>query len=114
MIKYICEQESTEWDMNIPFKELIDYNNDCIINRDWKKSKHDNCYDGCCIYVKHPENDCYETMIGLADDGFVYIGDGSINDGELVSIEEGLMELFMNREYIKLLRENNKILGEGI
>lgn len=100
-------EQSYDWDMDISFKELINHNKDCIINTEWNKTKHDNCYTGCCIYLKHPDSDKYETMIGLGDSGFTYLGDGCYS-GPKVSIEEGLMELFMNRDYQKMLDKNKE------
>ena len=113
MIKYISEKESNDWDMDISFEELINYNEDCIINTEWNRTKHDNCYTGCCIYLKHPGKDEYEVMLGLNDDGFTYIGDGGFKEGQIVPIEDGLMGLMMNREYQRLLnhnKEHNKLI----
>lgn len=107
MNKFIIEMNSSDWDMDIPFEELIAYNKDCIINRDWNRTKHDNCYSGCCIYLRHPNSyDRYEIMIGLNDEGFTYLGEGSYDGGSKVDIAEGLIELKMNRDYQKLLDKN--------
>lgn len=116
MIKdIISDAQSAKWDMDISFKELIDYNKDCMINREYRKSKHDDCYDGCCIYLKYPNKDEYEVMIALSDDGFVYLGDGTCENKQIIPIVEGLMELLMNKEYKKLMKENyRRLVEEGL
>lgn len=99
-------KESYDWDMDISLHDLIEYNDDCIINREWHKTKHDNCYTGCCIYLRHPESKGeYDVMIGLNDDGFTYLGEGHFN-GPKVSIDTAMAELIMNRNYLKLLSDN--------
>lgn len=103
------ERSSYDWDMDISFEEIIAFNIDCKIDRYWDKTKHDNAYDGVCIYMNHPKgNGDYEVMIGINDDGYVYLGDGYGLNYPSIPINQGLIELKMNRDYIKLLEKNKE------
>lgn len=110
IIKLINKEENKNWDMCIPVKQLILSNTDCFIDRNWEGTKHEsNCYKGICLYLKSPDSDEYETMLAISDNGFEYIGDGTHNHKETnkITIEEGIVELVMNRDYLKMLKKNN-------
>lgn len=110
IIKLINKEENKNWDMCIPVKQLILSNTHCFIDRNWTGSKHEpNCYKGICLYLKGPDSEEYETMLAISDDGFEYIGEGSHNHKETtkITIEEGIVELVMNRDYLRLLQHNN-------
>lgn len=69
-MKYV---QSKLWHMNMTLEEIVKLNLECKVDRNYKAHKHDDCFNGYCVYVKHPEdsvNTC-RTMIGITRDGLL-------------------------------------------
>ncbi len=78
----------------------------CRVDRNYKRHKLDDCYNGYCMYLKHPNSDKYSLMIGIYHDGFMYIGDGENNDLIFEDTNGVLKEMFFYGEWIKYKNEN--------
>lgn len=116
MVDEIKTYQSSNWDMNISLKELIDFSTYCYVDRNYKKlSSHNDCgaYDGISIYLKHPNSDKYSLMIGISEDGFVYIADSTptIAECEKSWSLPAIMEMYHYGHYLEA-KENNKRMNE--
>ena len=116
MVDEIKTYQSRNWDMDISLKELIDYSTYCYVDRKYKKlNSHNDCgaYDGICIYLKHPNNDKYSLMIGISEDGFVYVADSTptIEECEKSWSLQVIMEMYYYGHYLES-KENNKRMNE--
>lgn len=100
--------ESSRWDMDISFEELIKHNKLCYVDREYKSHKHDEgCYDGYCLYLKHPNNVEYSLMIGIREDGFMYIGEGKkCENATLEDTKYVIKEMMKYREFMEIKLEN--------
>lgn len=75
--------QSKKWDCIFTLDELVKFNEgNCLLNINYSRHKYDECYGGYLMYLKNPnKNDRREVLeIGIAEDGFVYVGDTYIND----------------------------------
>ena len=75
--------QSKKWDCIFTLDELVKFNEGtCLLNINYSRHKYDECYGGYLMYLKNPnKNDRREVLeIGIAEDGFVYVGDTYIND----------------------------------
>lgn len=75
--------QSKKWDCIFTLEELVKFNEgNCLLNINYSRHKYDECYGGYLMYLKNPnKNDRREVLeIGIAEDGFVYVGDTYIND----------------------------------
>lgn len=96
-IKY---QVSKEWDMNISFEELIEYNKDCKIQLN---AIHNfETFNGFLLYLSYPnKKEKYTVQLGITDDGFQYEGNyGCCDKYKTIPIEEGLKILEIYRQLI--------------
>lgn len=101
-IEELYKYESSRWDMNISLKEVLEHSKVCKVDREYRAHKSDDCYHGYCMYVKHPDSDNYRTQIGIFEDGFTYLGDGTGGeDLPFEDIDNVLKEMFIYGEYIK-------------
>lgn len=107
--KFANFTQSELWDMNISLEELIKHNPICKLDRNYKAHKYDDCFHGYCMYVTHPKSSRkFETMIGIREDGFVYIGDGA--PGKILPVVEtkdAILEMEKHRDKVvkQLLQE---------
>lgn len=109
-------QSLTEWDMDVSLEEILLNNEECMADRNYKAHKFDSCFQGYCMYLKHPQNVAYETMIGIHKDGFTYLGDGLPNkDLPMENTLEIVKEMILYRDWV-MKKENNKykLLSKGI
>lgn len=112
----IMQNQSKRWDMNISLEDLLRANKECIVDRSYKAHKYDDCFHGYCMYLKHPQNTKYETMIGIFEDGFTYLGDGlpRRNFPMENTLEVG-KEMILYRDWIMQKEKNkSKLLSKGI
>ena len=75
--------QSKKWDCIFTLDELVKFNEgNCLLNINYSRHKYDECYGGYLMYLKNPnKNNKKEVLeIGIAEDGFVYVGDTYIND----------------------------------
>jgi len=110
-MKYV---QSKLWHMNMTLEEIVKLNLECKVDRNYKAHKSDDCFNGYCIYVKHPEDtsDIARTMIGITRDGFTYLGDGAPDkDYPMENISEVLEEMYLYRDWL-LKKEDNEINGK--
>lgn len=106
---------SKDFDMNIPFEDLIKYNKTCKIDLD--STHHFDTYEGILIYVSHPNNkEKFSKELGADEDGIMYEGDYGCEDSfKEIPIEEGLKiletyrELLNNKNELELLLLKNKL-----
>lgn len=91
---------SKNFDMNIPFEELIKYNQTCKI--DLNSTHHFETYEGILIYVSHPKaKEKFSIELGVDEDGIMYEGDyGCQEQFKEIPIEEGLNILSKYRELL--------------
>lgn len=91
---------SKNFDMNISFEELIEYNQTCKI--DLNSTHHFETYEGILIYVSHPQiYQKFSIELGVDEDGIMYEGDyGCREEFEEIPIEEGLNILGKYRELL--------------
>lgn len=101
MAESLWEYQSKLWDMDISLENLLEKNPNCKVDRNYKRHKLDDCYDGYCMYLKHPNSGAYSLMIGINHDGFMYIGDGENNNLILEDTNNVLKEMFFYGEWVK-------------
>ena len=91
---------SKNFDMDISFEELINFNKTCKI--DLKSNHHFESFNGILIYVSHPNNkEKFTIELGVTEDGFVYEGDYGCEDSfKEIPIEEGLKILETYRQLV--------------
>ncbi|MBE6067745.1 MAG: hypothetical protein E7211_08645 [Clostridium lundense] len=112
----VIQHQSERWDMNISLEDLLRANKECMVDRNYKAHKYDDCFHGYCMYLKHPQNTEYETMIGIFEDGFTYLGDGlpTKNFPMENTLEVG-KEMILYRDWIMQKEKNkSKLLSKGI
>lgn len=101
----LYEYQSIRWDMNIRLEDLLEFNDTCRVEREYKSHKSDNCFDGYCMYLKHPNNEDEDyVMIGIWEDGFTYLGDtylGGTSDIPLHKTIDIVIEMFFYGEWFK-------------
>jgi hypothetical protein len=92
---------SKNFEMNITFEELINYNKTCKI--DLSSTHHFETYEGILIYVSHPQGkEKFSIELGVDEDGIMYEGDyGCQEEFKEIPIEEGLNILHKYRELHK-------------
>ena len=105
-VEALWDYQSKLWDMDISLSELLESNDVCKVDRNYKRHKLDDCYDGYCMYLKHPKSDEYGLMIGINHDGFMYIGDGENKELDFEETSGVLKEMFFYGEYIRYKTEN--------
>lgn len=106
---------SKNFDMNIPFNELIKFNRTCKI--DLNSTHHFESYNGILLYLSRPNNkEPFSIEIGITEDGFIYEGDyGCGNNFKEIPIEQGLKilqtygDLINNASKLEGLLLNNKL-----
>jgi hypothetical protein len=98
--------------MDISLSDLLEANEKCKVDRNYKRHKYDDCYDGYCMYLKHPTRDDYSIMVGIHSDGFMYIGDGCNNNLELEDTIGIVREMFFYGEWIRYKSDNLYKKGE--
>lgn len=101
----LYKYQSSKWDMDITLEELLSSNTKCRFDTNYKAHKYDECYGRYCMYLKHPKKDEYSIMMGIAEDGFVYIGDGGDSELDFEEIDYALREMFFWGEHIKASQE---------
>lgn len=107
--------QSKNWDMDITFEELVKHNEHCKVDRDYKLHKSDSCYRGYCMYLKHPNSEKYTTMIGIGEDGFMYIGDSCEVNFPLEHTEYIVQEMELYKDWINKMELNKvKLMNKGI
>lgn len=81
---------SKNFDMNISFEELINYNKTCKV--DLNSTHHFDSFEGLLVYVSHPQGkESFSIQLGVDEDGIVYEGDyGCMPNFIEIPIEEGL------------------------
>ena len=81
---------SKEFDMNISFEELIDYNKTCKV--ELGTTHHFESFCGLIVYVSHPKvKEKFSIELGVTTDGIVYEGDGvAPKEAKEIPIEEGI------------------------
>lgn len=116
MLENLNKYQSKKWDMNISLDKLIDNNEFCMVDRNYKAHKYDDCFHGYCIYLKHPENNKFESMVGIYEDGFTYLGDGNpIKKFPMENTLEVIKEMILFKAWINKKSENKyKLLSKGI
>lgn len=55
MSECLYEYQSRLWDMDITLNDLLESNPQCRVDRNYNKHRLDDCYDGYCMYLKHPK-----------------------------------------------------------
>ncbi|MCD3321634.1 hypothetical protein G8V07_14325 [Clostridium botulinum D/C] len=106
MVKSLHEYQSKLWDMDISLEDLLNNNVVCMVDRNYKRHKVDDCISGYCIYLKHPNSNVYSTMIGIREDGFVYIGDGENENLSFENTNDIIEEMFSYCEWIGCKNRN--------
>ena len=91
---------SKNFDMNISFEKLIEYNKTCKI--DLNSTHHFETYEGILIYVSHPQiKEKFTIELGIDEYGIMYEGDYGCQDRfKEIPIEEGLNILNKYRELL--------------
>lgn len=114
MSEVLYKYQSLRWDMDITLEELLESNEECKVDRNYKAHKYDDCYHGYCMYLKHPNNDGdSEVMIGIFEDGFTYLGDSGKTDFPLEKTEPVVVEMYFYGEWVKKKEDNKyKLLSE--
>lgn len=81
---------SKHFDMEISFKELIEYNKTCKI--DLNSTHHFETYEGVLLYLSYPgHKEKFTIQLGICEDGFNYEGDYGCQDSfKEIPIEQGL------------------------
>jgi hypothetical protein len=102
----LSQYQSIRWDMDILLEDLIEHNDICKIDREYKAHKYDDCFHGYCMYLKHPTSDTYSLMIGIWEDGFTYLGDGENNNLQFENTINILEEMFFYGEWVKAKERN--------
>lgn len=111
---------SKNFDMNISFKELIEYNKTCKIYLN--SVHHFETHEGILIYVSHPQaEERFSIQLGVDEDGIMYEGDYGCQDGfKEISIEEGLKilesyrKLLIRRSELETLLLENKLDNDTV
>lgn len=86
-------KESRHWDLNISLKELLESNKDCKMDINYRRHKSDDCYGKFLLYFTHPNHPDrpYDIEIGIAEDGFVYAGNGgSTDEDKIVDVNKAM------------------------
>lgn len=67
---------SKNYDCMYNLEELINYNEGkCIIDINFKRHKTDECFNQFALLFKSPKNNGNYLELGIAEDGFVYLGE---------------------------------------
>lgn len=99
MSECVYQYQSSLWDMDMKLEDILEYNEVCKVDRNYKRHKLDDCYDGYCMYLKHPKSEGYSIMIGINYDGFMYLGDGGNNDLPLEKTVDVVSEMYFYGEW---------------
>lgn len=102
--------QSKNWDMDITLKKILNANEYCKVDRNYRLHKSDSCYRGYCMYLTHPNSDRdrkFETNIGVGEDGFMYIGDGCGNENlPLEKTKAIVKEMWKYKEWVNQMEDN--------
>lgn len=107
-------KESRHWDLNISLKELIESNKDCKLDINYRRHKSDDCYGQFMLYFTHPQHPDrpYDIEIGIAEDGFVYAGNGgSTEEDKIVDIKQAMRFMEKYGTYLNGLNDFVSELG---
>lgn len=104
---------SKNFDMNITFEELINYNKTCKV--EYGNVRNFESYNGLLIYVSHPQDrEEFSIELGVCEDGITYEGDYGCQDSfKEIPIDEGLKLLEIYRQFINSKIEFNNLLSEN-
>ena len=112
------EIQSKKWDMDIPLEALVDYNEGkCLMDLNYKAHRYDDCFSGYMLYFTHPNirNVLYNTMIGITDDGFTYIGEGNPpRDAKEIKFEYGMNLMIAYKDFLSALRNYEDRLSDVV
>lgn len=101
--------QSKHWDMDISFQTLVSLNETCFVDRKYTTHWSDGCFENYCMYLRHPNSTEKTCMIGIAEDGFVYIGDGPyFGNLPCENTKDVIREMLAFRENILLQKQLNR------